>query len=389
MSPVHMERVLPSLVPNTAYVARVRSYNNLGVASEWSEALSFTTEDLHITPSGGVGNFPTFSGSGSPEGVLTTTPGKSYQDTNTGAMYLKSNGIAATGWTVIAGMAADSTMSPPTSGIYELPVGPFAGTALVGEAAIVSGQEVVLIDVGAPTLSGAAKALVALVTGLSGSNTLSEAAIGAGDASVTISALSSGATLISSTIDIQTTAPVGGVQISAPNVSLTATTNGINLTSAGYGPVSLFVYSGDPNANIVAITKGDLCIDISTPALWQASVSGTAGWIDLGSTASSATVGTYCVITNPFFLATDNICNWNPSGSPSTTPTINIGTGVQDGDTKVIRIYTAVTISSWTNCVSTTVTLPGNSTGASSTNPLTITFQYDGTNSKWRCISLV
>ena len=301
-----MERVLPSLAPNTTYVARVRSYNNLGVASTWSEALSFTTQPLPINPGGGVGSFPTHTGTGTPEGVLTSDPGKSYQDTDTGALYLKATGIGATGWVVIAGAAVDSIISPPISGIYELPVGPFAGTALVGDAAVVSGQEIVLIEVGAPTINGTAKALVALVTGPSGSNTLSEVAIGAGDGSLTISDLANGTTPISSTIAIQTTAPTGGVQMSGPNLALTATTGGIEFTSSGYGPVSLFAYSGNPNTNVTAITKGDLCVDTTTPGLWQASGAGTAGWVVLGSGSGSGTINSVSIASSNGFTGSSS-----------------------------------------------------------------------------------
>ena len=47
--------------------------------------------------------FPTLSGTGSPEGVVSASPPASYQDTTTGALYSKADGSGDTGWVVVGG----------------------------------------------------------------------------------------------------------------------------------------------------------------------------------------------------------------------------------------------------------------------------------------------
>lgn len=338
-----ISRTIPALLPLTEYVVRVRSYNNLGVASGWSEALLFTTDysayipgvtfptyvgsdlpGVHAFPvgkptidetylyesttvpsfwlyngtewieigGGGSSNFPTNSGTGTPEGIFSGVPGDSYRDTNTGAIYLKARGTSITGWIVMAGAAVDSAASPPISGVYEVAAGPLAATALAGEAVIIAGQKLMLMDVGAPTINGSgSKAFMALGTSPSGSNTLSVALMGAGLSGITAQSLTNGTTTIASTLTLQTTASTGGVQMSGPNLSLTATAGGVAFTSLGHGPVSLFAYSGNPNTYITAAAKGDLCVDTTTPGLWQASGAGTA-WVAIGGSSGTKTFQT-------------------------------------------------------------------------------------------------
>lgn len=43
------------------------------------------------------------SGSGSPEGVVTSTPGDYYVDVDTGNLYVKQTGDGDTGWTLVVG----------------------------------------------------------------------------------------------------------------------------------------------------------------------------------------------------------------------------------------------------------------------------------------------
>lgn len=50
------------------------------------------------------------------------------------------------------------------------------------------------------------------------------------------------------------------------------------------GGVSVFVYPGNPGTHISAIAKGDLCIDTTTPQLYQATGAGTGSWSVLVST---------------------------------------------------------------------------------------------------------
>ena len=70
-----------------------------------------------IAPGGG-GSFPTYTGSGTPEGVVTASPPDSYQDTTSGAIYSKASGSATnTGWVCVGG--AGNNSSPAIAGIFE------------------------------------------------------------------------------------------------------------------------------------------------------------------------------------------------------------------------------------------------------------------------------
>ena len=46
---------------------------------------------------------PTYSGDGSPEGVISAVVGKSYWDATNGALYAKRTGTGNTGWVQIGG----------------------------------------------------------------------------------------------------------------------------------------------------------------------------------------------------------------------------------------------------------------------------------------------
>ena len=47
---------------------------------------------------GGGAGTGTFSGVGSPEGVVTASPGATYLDTSTNGFWVKNNGSGSTGW---------------------------------------------------------------------------------------------------------------------------------------------------------------------------------------------------------------------------------------------------------------------------------------------------
>ena len=71
----------------------------------------------------------------------------------------------------------------------------------------------------------------------------------------------------------------------APVISMVASAGGLinfapntNATSQNF---NLFCFDGDPNGEVTAIAEGDLCVDTSTPGLWQAPGAGTA-WTALG-----------------------------------------------------------------------------------------------------------
>jgi hypothetical protein len=53
----------------------------------------------------------------------------------------------------------------------------------------------------------------------------------------------------------------------------------------GLSPVRIFRYPGNPNSHVTASADGDLCVDTSTPALYQASAATNGNWSALGGGA--------------------------------------------------------------------------------------------------------
>lgn len=68
------------------------------------------------------------------------------------------------------------------------------------------------------------------------------------------------------------------------------------------GSFQLWWNAGNPNGVVSAGEEGDLCIDGSTPALWQATASGDSSWVNVGGTGSlpyyTGTVGVGIVDTS-------------------------------------------------------------------------------------------
>jgi len=73
-------RVLPNLLPDSRYVVRVRSNNNLGVQSEWSESLTFETMSDESTPSAPTNLVTNFSATAF---IVTWTPPTTNTDGST------------------------------------------------------------------------------------------------------------------------------------------------------------------------------------------------------------------------------------------------------------------------------------------------------------------
>lgn len=69
----------------------------------WGNYVVDPTLNLHqvaVVPGGISGNL---SGSGSPEGVTTASPGTGYVNTATGDFYVKQTGTGNTGWVLVTG----------------------------------------------------------------------------------------------------------------------------------------------------------------------------------------------------------------------------------------------------------------------------------------------
>ena len=144
--------------------------------------------------------------------------------------------------------------------------------------------------------------------------------------------------------------------------------------------------SGPPTDTTgTAYAQGDW-ITTSTGQIWICRVGGSPGtWYQAGR--ALGTYGTSGSLQSaPSLVATDNIANVWPN---ATTCAITLQTtGAIDGDTKVVRIYGACTTLSWVNTSNSGVSVPTTNASAS-TSPLTVTFQWDAQNSKWRCVSVV
>lgn len=82
----------------------------------------------------------------------------------------------------------------------------------------------------------------------------------------------------------------------------------------------------------------------------------------------------------------------NFTNSSAATMAITMATaGASDGQFSTVRIYdfsAAAETIGWTNTENSTVSAPTTSAG-SVTLPKTVTFQYNGATSKWRCIESV
>lgn len=211
--------------------------------------------------------FPTYKGEGSPEGVVTATIGLSYQDTVTGAVYVKLTPTGDTGWSIFVGNSYTDPQSftPQVVGISE--------TAYFDPATIdtvtLYGPRIVRLTAGTPDtypMSGASGSGMSLYSELAGPSINSSAYTEINNKATY------GRILIQNSGDLGTVindSSANGVHVTAPVIKVE--------TDAGY-PAALFTYPGDPNGHISALEKGDLCVDVSTPAVWQAMEPGYNKW---------------------------------------------------------------------------------------------------------------
>ena len=54
--------------------------------------------------------------------------------------------------------------------------------------------------------------------------------------------------------------------------------------------VTIFVYAGDPNGHVTALAEGDLCVDTSSPGLWQAGAADDVSWVNPANAGSYASL---------------------------------------------------------------------------------------------------
>lgn len=61
---------------------------------------------------------------------------------------------------------------------------------------------------------------------------------------------------------------------------------------------NVFINNGNPNGVIAASTAGDLCVDTSTPGVWQATAADNSHWIQFGGTLPTSSAG---LVTGSFY----------------------------------------------------------------------------------------
>lgn len=199
-----------------------------------------------------AGTFPTLSGTGTPEGSQNGSPGDSYEDINTGALYWKFSGSGTdTGWVTGVGTPVDFGGSTPIPG-----VGFFSNEYLFIVGGALDG--VAITDVPARGSGGTSNGL------------FWESASGDGSQFLSLQTGSTGQYAWNFESDGDTFFP-GPIQIDA-----TVHESGVGAT--------LNAYPGDPNTHITSVSKGDLVLDTSTPALWQAgTASSNSSWVNIST----------------------------------------------------------------------------------------------------------
>lgn len=81
---------------------------------------------------------------------------------------------------------------------------------------------------------------------------------------------------------------------------------------------SLFAYSGNPNTHVVPNNKGDLCVDTSTPSLYQAGVGGNnSSWVQVKAVIDMGHVQAVARnLTQSVNYATNNVAPWQSGQTP-------------------------------------------------------------------------
>lgn len=209
----------------------------------WQSGSTSNTSWVNITGGGGGGSFPDLTGSGSPEGTQNGNIGQWYEDTSGATqglyVFLGTNGTD-TGWWSVGGN--DSTVADP--GLI------FNSTTL--RIAGKSTGTVVLTDVS--TLgAGSGNGLLWTSNGTDG------------DQELTLQLGASGA---------------WGWDFA--NSGITSFPGPIIVdSSVNGGSAALISYAGNPSGVVTAGATGDICFDTSTPAVWQATASGSGNWVNI------------------------------------------------------------------------------------------------------------
>lgn len=129
--------------------------------------------------------------------------------------------------------------------------------------------------------------------------------------------------------------------------------------------------------DVAVLTTGQIlvCVTAGTSGTWCQAGKSVTSYGNSGSLQSTVSVP-----------AGTNIANVWPNAT-SCAITLQTATPAPlDGDLKMVRIYGASTTLSWVNTSNSAAVSAPLTNAAASTAPLSVLFQWDGQNSKWRCI---
>lgn len=88
--------------------------------------------------------------------------------------------------------------------------------------------------------------------------------------------------------------------------------------------LSIYETEGSPNGLLVSLGKGQLCVDRSTPALYQSTGAGTTGWSLVGTTGGDAV----SVVVPGDGITVDDTDPSNPIVANAGVITVVAGTGI-------------------------------------------------------------
>lgn len=206
-----------------------------------------------------LSNFPDFKGTGTPNGVLTGKLGQWYEDIG------GSGGL----WVCVG--------SPGPSNNNWLQVGGFLGGSL---------------DPGISAFNVITGVAVELRSKRPGTLTITDVASTA-NALIWLPGTADGLQQLRLTLGST------GQFIYTFKINAAGTVSGLQLPDQSGGFGAIFVNAGNPNGSLTSFNKGDICIDDSTPAIWQATAAASTAWTQSSNAVSSVTAADGTVVISP------------------------------------------------------------------------------------------
>ena len=156
------------------------------------------------------------------------------------------------------------------------------------------------------------------------------------------------------------------------------------------GTSNPFNYGSNPNGSLTPTAQGDVVLDETTPAVWQAWNGSDTGWVALGD--APPVVAYLNVSANAVTVPVCKSARISNDAAASVDITLQAGTpyDAQDGQTLVVRFLDFSDVAqalTWDGTENSTVSVPSMSNG-STTEPLTVGFIYNGQTGHWRCVAV-